>query len=96
MSILHLYVEFKEPPKLSDEEILSILDKHFSSRFQEYKDIKENLEINPLKFTHLPQGSFNAYIKSKLEAGADLAHLKPPHMRPSPESLKHLLTVMTE
>lgn len=94
--VLHLYIEFKEPPNISDKEILAIIDRCFSDRFQEYKDIKENLGINPLVFTRLPEGSFNAYIKSKLEAGADLAHLKPPHMRPTPDSLKHLLTIMAE
>jgi hypothetical protein len=91
---IHLYIEFKEPPTQSNDEILSLLDEHFSKRFQEYCDIKNDLGINPLKFTLLPTGSFNAYIRSKLEAGADLAHLKPPHMRPSPESLKHLLTIL--
>lgn len=94
--VLHLYIEFKEPPTQSDEEMLEILDKHFSDRFQEYKDIKENLGLNPLLFSRLPQGSFAAYTKSKLDSGADLAHLKPPHMRPTPESLKHLLTILTQ
>jgi len=92
--VIHLYIEFKESPTQSDEEIFNLLDEHFYNRFQEYRDIKNDLGINPLVFTQLPSGSFNAYIKSKLDAGADLAHLKPPHMRPSPESLNHLQTIL--
>jgi len=92
--VIHLYIEFKEAPVESNEEILNILDKHFTDRFQEYRDIKNDLGIHPLRFTLLPAGSFNTYVKTKLAAGADLAHLKPPHMRPSPESLKNLLTIL--
>jgi len=92
--VIHLYIEFKESPTQSDEEIFNLLDEHFYNRFQEYRDIKNDLGINPLVFTQLPSGSFNAYIKSKLDAGADLAHLKPPHMRPSLESLNHLQTIL--
>ncbi len=92
--VIHLYIELKESVTQSDEEILVLLDKKFNDRFQEYRDLKDHLGINPLIFTRLPSGSFMAYIKSKVDAGADLAHLKLPHMRPSPESLKHLLSIL--
>lgn len=94
--VLHLYIELKEQSDQSDEEISVLLDEHFSNLFQEYGDIKKDLGINPLVFTRLPPGSFNAYKKSKVEAGADLEDIKPPHMRPSPGSLKNLLTILME
>ena len=31
--------------------------------------------------TLLPEGAFNNYMESAKAAGADLAHLKPPHMQ---------------
>jgi hypothetical protein len=93
-SILHIYIELKEPAGISEVEIHDVLDHHFCTRFPDYKDLKEIMGFDPLRVTVIPAGSFNAYIKSKLEAGADLAHLKPPHMKPSDESLKHLLSVL--
>jgi len=93
-SILHIYIELKEPAGISEVEIHDVLDHHFCTRFPDYKDLKEIMGFDPLTVTVIPAGSFNAYIKSKLEAGADLAHLKPPHMKPSDESLKHLLSVL--
>jgi hypothetical protein len=92
--VIQLYIELKGSTEKSNEEILDLLDQTFTNRFQEYRDIKNDLGIHPLRFTRLPEGSFNTYVKSKLAAGADLAHLKPPHMRPSPESLKNLLTIL--
>jgi hypothetical protein len=93
-SILHIYIELKEPTGISEVEIHDVLNHHFCTRFPDYKDLKEIMGFDPLTVTVIPAGSFNAYIKSKLEAGADLAHLKPPHMKPSDESLKHLLSVL--
>ena len=58
--------------------------------------MKEMLGIEPVAVTLLPAGSFDAYMKEKVEAGADLAHLKPAHMKPSEDVLKKLLTVTKE
>jgi hypothetical protein len=35
-------------------------------------------------------------MKKKISQGADLAHLKPPHMQPSEQVLKTLMTVAGE
>jgi hypothetical protein len=93
---LHLYIELNETDVTPRDSIHELMDQKFSSRFPDYKDMKEILDITPLNITILPPGSFNAYIKSKLAAGADLAHLKPPHMKPSDESLKFLLNLNLE
>jgi len=92
-SVLHIYIELRGPAGISEVEIHDRLDRHFSTRFTDYKDLKGMLGFDPLTVTLIPPGSFNKYIKSKLEAGADLAHLKPPHMKPSDESLKYLLSL---
>jgi hypothetical protein len=55
--------------------------------------MKEILNVEPVEVSLLPGGSFAAYMKGKVEAGADLAHLKPPHMKPSDEILKNLINV---
>jgi hypothetical protein len=40
----------------------------------------------------LPSGTFDRYTAQKQAEGADLAHLKPPHIQPSEETLTILIT----
>lgn len=44
-----------------------------------------------IKVTLLPEGSFARYIAQKRAEGADIAHLKPPHVNPTPEVISTLL-----
>ena len=94
--MLRLYIELKEQCDLSDEEITILLDKHFSDLFQEYCDLKEDLQINPLVFTRVAPGSFKAYKNSMVEAGAELEDIQLSHMRPSHKSLNKLLTILMD
>lgn len=89
--ILHLYIELDPSTEASQQSIHEALAQSFSSQFPDFNGTKEILGTDPLKITVLPIGSFTAYINSKLAAGADLAHLKPSHMKPSDESVKLLL-----
>jgi hypothetical protein len=50
------------------------------------------LGLKPLKVTVLPAGTFEAYISKQRAAGADLAHLKPPHVNPADTVINTLLT----
>jgi phenylacetate-coenzyme A ligase PaaK-like adenylate-forming protein len=93
---LHIYIEPKGDLTLTEENICLKLDELFSNRFSEYIDLKEMLVANPLTVTILPEGSFDGYMKMKMAAGADLAHLKPPHMQPSDEILKDLFSIRDE
>ena len=43
-----------------------------------------------LKVSRLPDGAFNHYMETAKAAGADLAHLKPPHMQPKDHILERL------
>jgi hypothetical protein len=43
------------------------------------------------KVTLLPSGTFARYIAQRRAEGADIAHLKPPHVNPSPKILETLL-----
>ena len=58
---------------------------------QPYADAKEMLGILPLKVAALTPGTFKRYTAVQQERGADLAHLKPPHMNPFDEQLELLL-----
>ncbi len=46
----------------------------------------------PLDIQMLPVGAFDLYIARQRQAGADLAHIKPPHMNPSDAIVATLIT----
>lgn len=50
------------------------------------------LGIRPLRVTILPAGSFQRYYENRKKAGADLAHLKPPHMNASDAIVEDLVS----
>jgi hypothetical protein len=93
---LHIYIEPKGDFTLTKESIYLKLDELFSKSFSEYNDLKEMVVANPLAVTILPEGSFNGYMKMKMAAGADLAHLKPPHMQPSEDIMSDLFSIRNE
>lgn len=93
---LHLYIELTEGTELTRENIHSALHEQFFNKFEAFKDLKEILVIDPLEVTLLPTGSFDTYMKMKIEAGADLAHIKPPHMQPSDEVMNDLLGILNK
>jgi hypothetical protein len=93
---LHIYIEAIGEPASPTEEIRDALDKQLSVKFRDYRDMKDMLGIDPLTVTVIPPGSFEAYMKLKMAAGADLAHLKPPHMQPSEDVLQTLLSATSK
>ena len=87
-SILHLYIE---PTKSIDPEIIQQkVQEHLRKLNPFFADYEELIELDALKVTALRPGSFQEYQQAKVAEGADLAHLKPPHMNASDEII-HLL-----
>jgi hypothetical protein len=58
-----------------------------------YADYEAMIEKPALEVTLLKTGTFQAYMKQKQESGADLAHLKPPHMNPTDEVISLLMNL---
>ena len=87
---------YKQDSENSVEELHTVLSECFSKNFSDFKDLKEMLMIDPLSVTIISTGSFAAYMKMKMESGADMAHLKPPHMQPPDKILDDLLSIMTK
>jgi hypothetical protein len=56
-----------------------------------YGDLVEFLGIRPLHVTLLRPGTFTHYMGERQAAGADLAHLKPPHMNAPDAVVTNLL-----
>lgn len=88
---VHLYIELAKSTSIPEQKVQEMIRQSFSARFSDYNDMKEMLGGEPVSVTLLPEGSFAAYMKSKTEEGADLGHLKPPHMKPSDNVMNKLV-----
>lgn len=81
--ILHLYLELGENGHVSEEQIAKSVHRELKSLDSPYADLEEFLGLRPLEVTILPENAFQTYMARQQAAGADLAHLKPPHINPS-------------
>jgi phenylacetate-coenzyme A ligase PaaK-like adenylate-forming protein len=88
-SCLHLYIETTE--SISSDEIHNRVHKTLKERNPFYADYEKMIGVKPLKVTVLSQGSFQSYMAEKQAAGADLAHLKPPHMNATDDIINSML-----
>ena len=90
--VLHIYLESKdgladpEPIRSRVHEALIALDPF-------YADLHNMLGVDPLRLTLLSPGSFHRYYLARQAEGADLAHLKPPHMNAAQTVLQKLLQI---
>ncbi len=88
--ILHVYVEPKPSMTITRDVLQKKLALELSRVSAEFNSLEEILGYNPVRVSLLKSGSFDYYMKRKQQEGADLAHLKPPHMQPSDLVLQHL------
>lgn len=88
-AFLHLYIELKD--HVAAEVVHQSAHENLKALNPFYADLESMLEVQPLEVTLLSPGTFQAYFLEKQAAGADLAHLKPPHMNPSDEIISDLL-----
>lgn len=90
---LHLYLEFKTEDHLPLEKVEKLIENELKKIHTDYDSLVEIMGDNSFKVSSLPCGAFDHYIQSQKAAGADLAHIKPPHMQPKDhvfEKLKDL------
>jgi len=94
-AMLHLFLELKDNYLASEKgvatavyEQIKKLDDGFIH--QDLATMERYLEFRPVGVTLLPQGAFDNYKAQRQAQGADLAHLKPPHINPS-EAMLSLL-----
>jgi hypothetical protein len=89
--VLHLYLELKPDSKETEKELDAGIDKQFKSLSRDYNQITTSYGVNLLRVSTVPTGAFTNYMAARRAAGADLAHIKPPHMNPSDGIMKMLL-----
>jgi len=88
--VLHLYIELKGDGQ-DIEGVMEAIHCNLKSVDPDYRALEEMLGLKPFRVTLLPSNTFQRYYLERKEAGADLAHLKPPHMKPSDEVIERLL-----
>jgi hypothetical protein len=81
--ILHLYLEPRENGYITEEQIARSVHHELKRLDAPYADLEAFLGLRPLEVTLLPENAFQVYMLRQQKAGADLAHLKPPHINPS-------------
>ncbi len=89
--ILRLYME---PSAAIDKDIIQKkVHEALKGLNSFYADYERMIEKRALEVTVLSPGTFQIYMKEMVAAGADLAHLKPPHMNPSDATIHQLLKI---
>jgi hypothetical protein len=87
--IINIYFE---PVETEDpEDVKFKVREHLRKLNPFYADYEDMIDSDSLKVTILTSGSFQRYQMAKVAQGADLAHLKPPHMNASDEIIQLLL-----
>ena len=88
---LHIFLEPKPFESITVEKYREQLAIELSKLSPEFAGLQDILGSNPIQISLLKPGSFEAYMKLKQQQGADLAHIKPPHMQPSDQVMERLL-----
>jgi len=88
-SYLSLYIELSESEEAA--KVAGKIDEQLKAIDQDYRDIDYYLQVKPVRVTVLAPGTFDSYIDEKRKAGAEPAHLKPPHMNPPEQVISRLL-----
>jgi quinol monooxygenase YgiN len=76
---------------LNGRKAAETLHQALKTQITDYKNLEDMLNYQALKVTLLNPGAFSAYMDYQQSQGADLAHTKPPHMKPTAEQMKTLL-----
>lgn len=92
-TFLRLYIELKE--EMAAEHLERLVDQQLKSIDVDYRDLDSLLELRPIKVTILSPGTFQRYLDEKIREGADLSHLKPPHVSP-PDAVIQQLIMLSE
>jgi hypothetical protein len=95
-AVLNLLVELKDGHRASAEDVASAVYHQIMSSDNDAYTTSERRDdlVTMINFgvevTLLPRGAFASYTAQRQAEGADLAHLKPPHINPSEKVLSLL------
>jgi len=89
--VLHLYLEPKENGYVNAEHVAASIHEELKKLDKPYAELESFVGLQPLEVTLLPEGAFHEYKLRQQAAGAELAHLKPPHINPSDNIIGYLV-----
>ncbi len=89
--VVHLYIELKQEACAGD--VRRLIHESLLELNCDYADFEAMLRVKPLQVTLLQPGRFQRYYQNKQAMGADLGHLKPPHMNPNDKTIQELTGV---
>jgi len=89
--VLHLYIELKENGYVAPEQVADAVHEELKKLDNPYTELESFTGLRPLEVTLLPENAFQVYKLRQQAAGAELAHLKPPHLNPSDATLDFLV-----
>ena len=97
-AVLHVYIEPSKSHVPSESAYADMLYERFRELDKQYDfniyaifgEDEERPEELPLMVSYLKQGAFSRYITRRQNEGADLGHIKPPHINPSDAVLEAL------
>jgi hypothetical protein len=89
--VLHLYLELKENGYVTEEQVAESVHRELKRLDAPYADLESFTSLRPLEITLLPENAFHLYKLRQQAAGAELAHLKPPHINPSDDTINFLV-----
>lgn len=92
-SILHLYIEFKSTDHISVEEAQAKIEEKIIEIHPDYVGSQEIMGNHNFRLSALPTGAFEHFTENRQAEGADLAHLKPPHMQPKDAVFEKLVNL---
>jgi len=87
---IHLYIEPKNGKEIDTDRAATAISSNLRDKTPFYAVLEDARDV-VLEVTVLPSGAFQCYIAKQRAAGADLAHLKPPHMNPTDDIVDFLL-----
>jgi len=94
--MLHLYLELRGNGDITHDEAANSIHKELKELDAPYADLESFIGLRPLEVTLLPRDAFKNYLLRQQAAGADLAHLKPPHINLSDTMLDLLVNIPAE
>jgi hypothetical protein len=86
---LHLYIEVRG--EAGAESVADRIHESLKRLNAPYKELEELTGLRPLFVSLLSKGTFRRYFEVRQAAGADLAHLKPPHVNAPDQVIADLL-----
>jgi hypothetical protein len=87
--VLRVYVEPKG--EVPVEDLRQRIRGNLQRLNRDYADLERNWQLDPLEVRLLPIGAYRHFYQTRQREGADLGHLKPPHMSPSDRALQLLM-----